>query len=37
MLKYIYGGKIENLDEKATKLLAAADQYDLKFLKKRSR
>jgi len=35
MLKYIYGGKIDNLDEKATKLLAAADQYDLKYLKKR--
>ena len=35
MLKYIYGGKIENLEEKATKLLAAADQYDLKLLKKK--
>merc|ERR1719187_474644 len=35
MLKYIYGGKIDNLDEKATKLLAAADQYDLKLLKKK--
>ena len=35
MLKYIYGGKIENLEDKATKLLAAADQYDLKLLKKK--
>jgi len=35
MLKYIYGGRISDLEEKATKLLAAADQYDLKFLKKR--
>merc|ERR1719402_1765137 len=35
MLKYIYGGKIENLEDKATKLLAAADQYDLKHLKKK--
>jgi len=35
MLKYIYGGKIDCLEEKATKLLAAADQYDLKYLKKR--
>lgn len=35
MLKYIYGGKIENLEDKASKLLAAADQYDLKYLKKR--
>ena len=35
MLKYIYGGKVENLEDKATKLLAAADQYDLKLLKKK--
>merc|ERR1712098_853086 len=35
MLTYIYGGKIDNIEEKSAKLLAAADQYDLKYLKKR--
>merc|ERR1712025_1056640 len=35
MLTYIYGGKIDNIEEKSAKLLAAADQYDLKHLKKK--
>jgi len=35
MLTYIYGGKIDNFDEKAEKLLEAADKYALKHLKKR--
>jgi len=35
MLSYIYGGKIDNIEEKSAKLLAAADQYDLKHLKKK--
>lgn len=35
MLTYIYGGKIEGVEDKASKLLAGADQYDLKHLKKR--
>jgi len=35
MLSYIYGGKIDNIDDKSAKLLAAADQYDLKHLKKK--
>jgi len=34
MLTYIYGGKIEKMEDKAVKLLAAADQYALKNLKK---
>lgn len=33
MLTHIYGGRIEGLDEKAGKLLAASDQYDLRQLK----
>jgi len=34
MLVYIYGGKIDNIEEKCGKLLAASDQYDLKHLKR---
>jgi len=34
MLVYIYGGKIEKIEDKCGKLLAAADQYDLKHLKR---
>ena len=34
ILTHIYGGRIENMDEKAAKLLAAADQYDLRHLKR---
>lgn len=34
ILTHIYGGRIENMDEKAGKLLAAADQYDLSHLKR---
>ena len=34
MLTHIYGGKIENMEEKCGKLLAASDQYDLKHLKR---
>jgi speckle-type POZ protein len=33
MLTFIYSNKIDNLDEKANKLLIAADRYDLKTLK----
>merc|ERR1712142_797286 len=35
MLTYIYGGKIDNIEEKSAKLLAAADQYDIQPLKKK--
>jgi len=35
MLTYIYGGSIERVEDKASRLLAAADQYDLKLLKKK--
>ena len=34
MLTYIYGGKIDNIEDKCAKLLAASDQYDLKQLKR---
>ena len=34
MLVYIYGGTIENIDDKSDKLLAAADEYCLKYLKR---
>merc|ERR1712059_18494 len=34
MLTYIYGGEIDAVEDKASKLLAAADCYDLKQLKK---
>ena len=32
---YCYGGNIENIEEKSDKLLAAADQYALKHLKRK--
>jgi len=34
MLTHLYGGRIENMEEKAGKLLAASDQYDLRHLKR---
>ena len=34
MLTHIYGGRIDNMEEKAGKLLAASDQYDLRHLKR---
>merc|ERR1719187_829340 len=35
MLIYIYSGRVENLDEKADKLLPAAEKYLIKSLKKK--
>lgn len=35
LLVYCYGGKIENIEEKSDKLLAASDQYALKHLKRK--
>ena len=34
MLTHLYGGRIDNMEEKAGKLLAASDQYDLRLLKR---
>ena len=34
MLVYIYGGTIEHIEDKSDKLLAAADEYCLKYLKR---
>ena len=34
MLVYIYGGTIESIEDKSDKLLAAADEYCLKYLKR---
>jgi speckle-type POZ protein len=33
ILRYIYTGKVQNLDKLASQVLAAADKYDLKILK----
>ena len=33
MIVYVYSGKVEKIDDKATGLLSAAEKYDLKELK----
>ena len=35
MLSYIYGGKIDKIEDKSAKLLAAAEQYYIKHIKKK--
>jgi speckle-type POZ protein len=34
IMRYIYTGKVQNLDKLASQILVAADKYDLKKLKK---